>query len=92
MLYCDDEKNLAERNRDMFMPSTQDVCPTDRAHKQPKRKFKRQTVGNTRRARCYMNAWPGGRKFSKNQLNKRNRGHGKRFEEVAHHTSSMAGV
>ena len=36
--------------------------------------------------------WSGGRKFAEDQLNKQNRGHGKGTEEVAHHTSSMAGV
>ena len=36
--------------------------------------------------------WSGLEKISKNQLNKQNRGHGNSVEEVAHHTTSMAGV
>ena len=34
----------------------------------------------------------GGRKFSQNHLKKQNRGHRNCVEEVAHHTTNMAGV
>ena len=36
--------------------------------------------------------WSGREKFSENQLNKQNRGHSERIEEVAHNSASVAVV